>query len=279
MSLFNSLTSGVSAMQSFSRGLDVIGNNIANVNTTGFKSSSVSYADSFSNLLRSAAPSDADNSNTPAMQIGTGVNVSGIKSDFTQGAMAGTGVPTDLAIAGSGFFSLEDPVSGSRYATRAGNFRFDDSGYLVSQTGMRVMGLTGGSENGPPTMEGPLQIGTHGTPVSYSFSKSGQLVEFYEDGSSITTGRLQLLDFQDPLALTKEGSGLFSGFDVAGALGESDPGTNGRGSIESESLELSNVDLTKEFADMITVQRSFQASSRLVTVSDGVLEEIINLKR
>lgn len=281
MSIFNTLSSSISAMQSFSQGLGVIGNNIANVNTTGYKSADINFSDSFSNSLRAASLSNATTSNTTAMQVGTGVQISSIDNKFTQGALASTGTPTDLGISGNGFFLLEDPSTNVQYATRAGDFRFDDSGYLVSNTGQRVQGLGGGTENGPPATPGDIRIGqtAKGNPVSFSFDKTGQLVEFFADGSSLVSAQVQLIDFSDPLALTKQGNGLYAGFDSAGMLAAETPGQNGRGVIQSSTLELSNVDLTKEFANMIGMQRSFQANSRLVTVSDGVMEEIVNLKR
>ncbi len=268
-------------MQSFSRGLDVIGNNIANVNTTGFKGSAISFSDSFNNMLRAASPGDGNVGNAPAMQIGTGVKVASISSQFSQGALSSTGIPTDLGISGEGFFLVSDPNGTAQYATRAGNFRFDDDGWLVNNSGLRVQGLTGGTAGAPPAAEGSIRIGqtAQGDPVSFSFSKTGQLVEFFEDGTSVVTGQLQLMNFTDPMSLTKFGDGLYGGFDAAGPQPRANPGSNGRGVIESGTIELSNVDLTKEFANMIGIQRSFQASSRLVTVSDGVLEEIVNLKR
>jgi flagellar hook protein FlgE len=121
--------------------------------------------------------------------------------------------------------------------------------------------------------------------------RSGNVVEFYSDGSSANTNRVLLQTFNDPSALVKEGNNLFSGMIAAGPLGatagsadlkitgENDPGANGLGNIQSGTLELSNVDLTDQFANLITTQRSFQAGSRLVTVSDSVLEDIVNLKR
>ena len=129
---------------------------------------------------------------------------------------------------------------------------------------------------------------------SVSIDSAGNVVESYSDGSSATTNRVLLQTFSDPTALTKQGNNLYSGFEAAGPIngsttggvvlsdatnGSNDPGNNGLGAIQSGSLELSNVDLTEQFADMITTQRSFQASSRLVTVSDTILDDIVNLKR
>jgi flagellar hook protein FlgE len=290
MSLIGTLTSGVSAMRSFTKGLEVIGNNIANVNTTGFKSSNTNYEESFSNTLRGSAPSATGTSNLSAIQVGTGVKLASINGNFNQGALSTTGIATDLGISGNGFFRVQNPVDGSEYATRAGDFRMDDQGYLVTTKGYRVQGLTGGTALAAPGAVGAIRFGTPPTGTqlqSFSLDRQGNFIEFYSDGSSITTNQILLQTYTDPSGLQRVGDNLFNGFDAAGAVGGialsatgiNDPGTNGLGSIESGTLELSNVDLTEQFANMITTQRSFQAASRIVTVSDSVLEEIVNLKR
>ncbi len=290
MSLIGTLTSGVSAMQAFTKGLEVIGNNIANVNTTGFKGSQANFEESFSNTMRGSSPSSGSSgSNLSSIQIGTGVGISSINARFTQGALSTTGVGTDLGISGNGFFRVLNSVDGAEYVTRAGDFRLDDQGYLVTSNGYRVQGLTGGSAGNAPSAIGSIQLGTPpaGTQLkSFSFDRQGNFVEFYSDGTSAVTNRVLLQDFRDPTALQRAGDNLYTGMANAGpvgglALNATDhlPGQNGLGNIEAGTLELSNVDLTEQFASMITTQRSFQASSRIVTVSDQVLEEVVNLKR
>ncbi|MET0263073.1 MAG: flagellar hook-basal body complex protein [Rariglobus sp.] len=283
MSLIGTLTSGVSAMRSFTKGLEVIGNNIANVNTVGYKSASTNFADSFSNTLRGSSPSSGATPNMSSTQVGTGVSISSITSNFTQGGLSTTGVTTDLGISGSGFFRVTNPIDGQEYATRSGNFRFDDQGYLVTADGYRVQGET--SSGGI----GDIQLGTPPSGAkldAYTISAQGNIVERYSDGSSATTNRLLLQNYNDTSALQKMGNNYYTGFEAAGPVGgaalsvaNNGAGANGLGKIESGALELSNVDLTEQFANMITTQRSFQASSRLVTVSDSILEDIVNLKR
>lgn len=289
MSLIGTMGSGVSALRTFMKGLEVIGDNIANVNTTGYKSSDAKYADSFSNILQRSSPSSASSGNNPAIGVGTGVTLSGIATNFNQGSLASTGKGTDLGISGSGFFHVRNPVDGTEYATRAGDFRWDDQGYLVTAQGYRVQGATGA---GLSTV-GDVQLGAAPAGAerqSVSIDKLGNVVEFYSDGTSATTNRLLLQNFVDTGALVREGNNLYSGLLAAGAVGAASgstalsvtvnaPGTNGLGSIQAGTLELSNVDLTDQFANLITTQRSFQAGSRLVTVSDTVLEDIVNLKQ
>jgi flagellar hook protein FlgE len=282
MSLIGTLGSGVSALRTFMKGLEVIGNNIANVNTTGFKSSEAKYSDSFSNILERSSPSTATSSNTQGVAVGTGVRLAGVNSNFTQGALQTTGQSTDLGISGNGFFIVRNPTDGALYATRAGDFRIDSSGYLVTARGFRVQGDQGGSI-------ADVQVGLSipaGTDLqSFSIDSLGNVVEFYSDGTSATNNQILLQKFNDPGALTKQGDNLYAGFGAAGpatatlSAATNGPGTNGFGTIQSGTIELSNVDLTDQFANLITTQRSFQAGSRLITVSDSVLEDIVNLKQ
>ncbi|MEQ1852724.1 MAG: flagellar hook-basal body complex protein [Chthoniobacteraceae bacterium] len=328
MSLVATLNSGISALNAFSTGLQVISNDIANVNTTGYKGSRADYSDSFSNILRQAAPSpiSGNGSNTPPLQIGTGVRVSTLSSDFTQGTLAATGKNTDLGISGSGFFRVRDTVNAQDYATRAGEFRLDDAGYLVTSAGFRVQGLFDGAisysatntnntltytkTETPASTVGDIRIDMNisiGNGVtndtggaftdaqveaskpfmrSFTVDQLGNVVIGLSNGDVFTRGRILLQNFTDPNALTRAGNNLFSGFEPAGPIGgiglsaaNNGPGTNGLGRIEVGARELSNVDLSREMTDMIIVQRSFQAGSRVVSVSDQMLEEIVNLKR
>lgn len=285
MALIGTLSSGVSALRTFSKGLEVIGNNIANLNTTGYKSSQASFSDSFSNTLRGSAPSNGTNSSQPGMQIGTGVQMNGIVTNFSQGALNSTGNITDLGISGGGLFIVKDPSNGTQYATRDGSFRLDDAGNLVTQSGFRVQGLTGATLS----TVGDIQVG-QALPVgaqlqSINIDRGGNVIEFYSDGTSGTNNRVQLQNFNDPSSLMRDGNNLYSSLAAAGPIGggilagSNDPGTAGLGSIQTGVLEQSNVDLTAQFSDLITTQRSFQAGSRLITISDTVLEDIVNLKQ
>jgi flagellar hook protein FlgE len=328
MSLVATLNSGISALNAFSTGLQVISNDIANVNTTGYKGSRADYSDSFSNILRQSAPSPAtgNGSNTTPLQIGTGVRVAAVSSDFSQGTLVSTSKNTDLGISGGGFFRVRDSVNAQDYVTRSGDFRVDDAGYLVTSAGFRVQGLFDGAisysavdNNGAldyvktetaPTAVGDIKIDmniaignglTNNTggaftdaqveaskPSMRSFTVDalGNVIIGLSDGDSFVRGRILLQNFSDPNALTRAGNNLFTGFEPAGPIGGSGftaanngPGSNGLGRIEVGTRELSNVDLSREMTDMIIVQRSFQAGSRVVTVSDQMLEEIVNLKR
>lgn len=290
MALIGTLGSGVSALRTFMKGLEVIGNNIANVNTTGFKASEAKYSDSFSNILQRSAPSGTGSSNTPSTGVGTGVILAGVATNFSQGSLSSTGRDTDLAVSGNGYFQVTNPNGGTTYATRSGDFRWSDQGYLVTSQGYRLQGLTGA---GLATV-GDIQLGTPPTGtqrLSITIDRSGSIIEFYSDGTSATSNQVLLQQYNDPASLTKEGNNLYSTLLAAGPVGAAAgtsalqagainaPGQNGLGSIQAGALELSNVDLTDQFANLITTQRSFQAGSRLITVSDSVLEDIVNLKQ
>ena len=279
MSLLGTLTSGVSALKTFSKSLEVIGNNIANVNTTAYKGESTDFADTFSNTLRSASPSDS------AVQIGTGVQIASINTNFKQGSLTSTGNTTDLAVSGNGYFVVKDS-SGAVYATRDGAFHFDTNGNLLNAQNMSVLDSTGAKI----TVSG---VDASGNPVAFtnlasvSIGTDGTVTAFAADGtatSATTTPaapKVGLMAIADESKLMKVGSNLFdfgaTGATVAANLGTA--GSNGLGKVQSGELELSNVDLTEQFSDLITSQRSFQAASRLITVSDSVLDEIVNLKR
>jgi flagellar hook protein FlgE len=462
MALIGSLSSGVSAMQSFVKGMEIIGDNIANSKTVGYKKQRASFTDNFSQTLRDATPGNAGASNLPAIQIGSGVSLAGTQKLFDQGAIELTGVASDLAISGSGFFRVFDAINETQYLTRDGSFRVDELGFLTDKAGNFLLGATGGTATAAPGVLNRLQIsldtpavrqnaagqpidivnrlvlsdGTRalsngnsstgfyrtdgegrlldtvnlsslkaiilanpvgaeanaraalhndgnyylindagnyidltgaeivdGVPASVAFNpagaipatpafsanatrwdlqtqpfasvgmavaadaewddtapvpavavadesdpnqfllaiqnwtinKEGELRLALNDGSSFIRANVLLQNVQDPDALTAVGGGLFTGVENAGAIGmeqwavgsvlTSDqlanhiPNQGGRGFIQSRALEGSNTDLTQEFSEMITTQRAFQAGSKVITVSDEMLQEIINLKR
>lgn len=286
--MLRSLSSGVSGIQQFQNRLDVIGNNIANSNTIAFKAARTDFADAFSQTLQVSSASSSG-SGQAGMQVGSGVITSSVKNIFTQGALNRTGVGTDLAIDGDGFFIVKDPISNSEYATRAGDFRIDSNNYLITNKGLRVQGWT----NAALGSRGDIQIDAQNIPATtsptatlttFSIGRDGSVNVHMNDGTEYVRGVVMLQRFTDPQALLKEGDNLYSGIAAAGPLGgatplSESPGTNGLGYIESSALELSNVDLANEFASLIATQRGFQACARIITTSDEILQELVNLKR
>ena len=144
MSLASSLNVGVSALRAYSEGIQVVSNNIANVNTVGYKASHAQYSDTFSNVLKPLVPNENNTAVKIApTQVGGGVQVESIAPVFSQGTIQTTSSNSDLAIAGNGFFRVQNPQTGQNFVTRAGNFRVDADGYMVTQQGYRVQGSVG----------------------------------------------------------------------------------------------------------------------------------------
>jgi flagellar hook protein FlgE len=282
--MLGSLNSAVSGLDNFQEQMDVIGNNIANVDTTGFKAGVVDFADAFSNTLQSPTAGSSTTAGLNSVQVGTGVTITGINSNWTQGSLSTTGIPSDLAISGNGFFMVEDPSTGAQYATQAGNFTLSANGYLMTDTGEQVMGY---NNSGLSTI-GPIQINAsqmpstsnpNATMTSYSIGASGQITVNLSDNTSFVCGQVLLQNFQNPGALINEGNNLFSNMADAGQLAAmTAPGTSGLGTIQSGALELSNVDLSTEMANLITAQRAFEANSKIVTTSDEILQDVVSMK-
>jgi flagellar hook protein FlgE len=270
-----SLDSGVSALDQFQQDLNVIGNNIANVNTVGFKSANMEFADALSDSVGANAAG--------VEQVGTGVTTGSIANQFTQGSITNTGVPTNLAINGNGFFLVKDPSSGEEYVTRDGSFSVDTNGYLVTSNGMRVQGYTDSTD----TTIGDIQIsnanapGSDTSPVqSYSFGADGTLNILLGDGTEFTGGQILLQNFTAPTQLSSVGNNLYTGMTNAGALATPvAPNSNGLGSLVAGSLEMSNVDLASQLTALITAQRGFEANAQTVTTSNEILQDLVNLKR
>jgi len=283
--MLRSLNSGVSGIQQFQGSLDVIGNNIANANTTAYKSARTDFADAFSQTLQLSSSGASGNSGVAGKQVGAGVTTAAIRSLFSQGAMTSTGIQTDLAVSGEGFFVVRDTISDTQYATRAGDFRLDENGYLVTNRGLRVQGYSDSalSTIGDIKIDGsdrPSTADPNASVVAFSINPDGMVNLRLSDGTAYNRAQVLMQGFRSPEALLKEGDSLYSGLSAAGPVGSTlvAPGTTGVGQIQAGSLELSNVDLANEFAKLITAQRGFQASARMITTSDEVLQELVNLK-
>ena len=312
--MLRALNTGVTGIRQFQTNLDTIGNNLANINTIGFKAGRVEFADTLNQTLRAGTPDTAGRSGSASVQVGNGVDIASVRNLFTQGAVNQTGVPTDLAISGEGFFIVKNG-SGDFFATRAGDFRVDTSGNLVTEQGFRVQGF-----NAPPAglnyadsdAVGDIKLDKGTVPASLpasaaaagisntSIDSSGKINILLSDGSQYVRGQILLQRFLNPNALLKQGSNLYSGLTTAGPssgpigtttpfgaspAGIATPGssaqanTNGLGRIDSGALEISNVDIAREFANMITTQRAFQANAKVITTSDTILQEITQLVR
>lgn len=286
--MIRSLYNGASGMKAHQVRMDVISNNVANVNTTGFKASRVNFQDVLYQWSRypSAADSDTGMGGINPSQVGLGVMVSSITNNTGQGPFQNTGRTLDLAVNGNGWFVLStngesvDSAEGNddndRYS-RDGVFYVDNEGNLVNSEGYFVC-----DTSGEPIQ---LDIGDSGI-ASITVDKTGVISYTLLDGTvSDDKSRIGLAMFPNQEGLERDGLNLFkttpaSGYAVDGENDRyGDPAEGGYGTINSGFLEMSNVELTDEFVNMITTQRGYQANSRSVTTSDTMLEELLNTKR
>ncbi len=436
--MMRSMYAGVSGLRTHQSKMDVIGNNIANVNTVGFKKGQMTFQEVFSQTMRGAsAPQDGRGGTNP-MQVGLGVGVGSINTIHTKGSMQPTDNPTDLMIDGEGFFVVSDDTNfENRYYTRAGNFSLDRDGNLVTADGYKVLGYKADEDGNPTSEVGEIQVnksetvtasttknielrgnldsripkyeeenkaedGIHtadtqikdslgnsytvtfkftkgeteedGTSweaevvgvkdlatdkeidtfetdkeVNLKFDTNGKLTDdstknatltitkegvtfgdkvdgenkgikidfskltqyandmdakpYAQDGNSSgklegfsidskgvvlgiftngdrkSLGQIMLAKFDNPMGLQKTGNNFFVDTRNSGEPQLGTGGSSGYGAVAASTLEMSNVDLSMEFTEMITTQRGFQANSRIITTSDEMLQELVNMKR
>ncbi|MDR2736331.1 MAG: flagellar hook-basal body complex protein [Gracilibacteraceae bacterium] len=301
--MMRSMYSAVTGLRNHQIAMDVIGNNIANVNTIGYKRSKTSFATMLSqNLSGAAAP---DNLNSPPtfgginpIQVGLGMSISSIDRIMNQGAAQNTGKATDMMVQDDGFFVVR--LGSDIFYTRTGNFDFDRDGNLVDpSTGALVQGYANstlqgtspapvapswgtatGSMNIKLGMDHPDLAGF--TLSGFTIDKKGVITGIYSDGTQSITEQLYMIslaNFSNPGGLMAMGNNFYAPSNNSGAASVGKPGENGLGTIIPGALEMSNVELAQEFTDMIVTQRGFQANSRVITVSDSLLQELIDLKR
>ena len=277
--MIQSLFSGVSGMLSNQTEMDVIGNNIANANTTGFKASDTNFSESFMQISRAATVNDP-----VGLGVGLGTQVDNTETNFDQGAFQTTNVPTDMGINGTGFFTVQS-VGGDDYVTRNGAFVEDSNGYLRTADGNYLMGFAGATAPTSPTagyppdkIQIPATTSTGSAVVSFAVDPTGAITVTGADGSTQVTGYITLQNYNNPNGLTDVGDSLYTYQAAAGTNQYYQADTDGVGTIETGVLEASNVDLSTEFANMIIAQRSFEASARVITVSDNMLQTVTDLK-
>lgn len=271
--MLRSMYSGISGMRGFQTKLDVIGNNIANVNTVGFKGGRVMFKDILSQTVSGVTAPVDGKGGVNAKQIGLGVTVAAIDTIHTPGSAMTTNKPTDLRIDGDGFFAVKASEDQEvPYLTRAGNFTLDAARQLVNADGLHVLSTDGE----------PIVLDEEVT--AFSIAQDGEIISVRADGTSEATGvKIGVVKVTNPDGLEKIGGNLYRNTPNASAddleIVEANNAEAGTGAIISGQLEMSNVDLTNEFTEMIVAQRGFQANSRIITTSDEVLQEVVNLKR
>lgn len=262
------LYSAATGMESLQTKLDVIANNLANVNTTGFKGGRANFEDLF--YRTEEMPGTLDPQSNPTAtgtQIGLGSRVSSIQTDFRQGAFQETGDQLDLAIEGNGFFQVTDAVTNQPIYTRAGNFSINANNQLV--LGSAQMGR----------LLDP-QITLPAETIAVSISAGGQVLAQVPNQTEMSQiGTIQLATFPNPEGLLKLGENLYAPTDASGAAQLNDPGQQGSGLLRQGFLEASNVEPVRQLIDLITTQRSFELNSRAIQAGDQILQLISNLGR
>lgn len=301
--MMRSLYSGISGLRNHQTRMDVIANNIANVNTAGYVASRVVFKDVFSQTSKYASASTDAIGGTNPIQIGLGMSLATI--DMLHGggaAFARSDRELDFMIQGEGFFIIDiNNTLGELRYSRAGNFYWDNAGNLVNGDGHYVMGMmveekydstTDVREDYDPLTDTLAVITTTDPATGKALYKDmfiddngliiGTALEAgtgYVAGDKVTIGYLVLATFNNNNGLEKVGNSLYKESNNSGEAAFSVAGVDGAGTLLAGGLEMSNVDLASEFTDMIVTQRGFQANSRIITTSDSILEELVNLKR
>jgi flagellar hook protein FlgE len=412
--MLRSMFSAISGLRNHQVYMDVIGNNIANVNTTGYRASRVTFQDILSQTIRGASSAQNGRGAVNANQVGLGTVIAGIDSLQTQGNLQASGKPTDLAIQGDGFFVVSDGTN--PFYTRDGAFDVGSDGRIINTSSGFLLqgwmadpatnaintaapmtditipvgqGMTG-SPTSAATIMGNLdasntdltkvfrttvsvydslgvahqiqlafqktatanqwtytasttEAGVTVTPaaaqtvsftstgtfaatnpavslnvaltngatmpavaldmskltqlssatelnstqngvgsgslVSFTIGAGGDVVAVYSNGQTKQIGQIAMANFPNPTGLVKDGNNVFSPSASSGDAQVGTPESGGRGKVNSGFLEMSNVDLAQQFTNMIVAQRGFQANSRVITASDEMLQEVVNLKR
>ncbi len=255
--MMRALTTAGTGMIAQQFNLDTISNNLANVNTTGFKHQRAEFQDLVYQTFKGST------TNSGATQVGLGSAFSATGSDFSEGAMQNTTNPLDLAIIGNGFFQVQKP-DGTLAYTRDGSFKQDANGQLVTSDGY--------------PLEPPITVPTNATAVSISnLGLVTAIVPGQNDPQ--TVGQIQLALFPNPAGLTRAGQNLFTAGGASGAVNLADPGVSGAGQLNSGFLEGSNVQVVEEMVKMIMAQRAYEINSKAIQTSDQMLATINNLKQ
>lgn len=243
--------------------VDVTANNLANLNTNGFKRNQVSFQDLiYVNDLSPGAVAAQGQQAPSGIQIGSGVRVSATPKIFTAGAMANTGSPLDVAVEGPGFFQLTLPNGETRY-TRDGSFQINSNGNLVNSDGFLIQ----------------PQISIPQDAVSVSIGSDGtvSVINAGAPNASVTLGQLTLVRFPNPAGLNAEGRNLFAETASSGSPIIATPGQNGTGLIRQGFLERSNVEAVTELVNLILAQRAFEFNTRSIRTSDEMLASATSL--
>jgi flagellar basal-body rod protein FlgG len=260
--MLRGLWTAASGMAAQQMNVDVIANNLANVNTAGFKKSRSDFADlMYQTLSLPGATTATGNQQPTGIQIGMGCKPVGVAKMFSQGDYNQTGNELDMAIEGKGFFQVLS--NDEEVYTRAGNFRVDSEGYVCNPAGDRLQ----------PEISIPADT------VFISVDSSGRLTAFGSGNEEVATADIKLYTFTNPAGLYSAGRSLYRATEASGEATEGDPGSDGVGTISQGYLEMSNVNVVEEMVSMITAQRAYETNSKAIQTADQMLQMANNIKR
>ena len=257
---FSTAATGMSAQQMM---VDVIANNLANINTTGFKRSQIDFQDLLYVKMRSAGAEISAGLRSPSgLEVGSGVKPASTVKIFTGGELQNTGKSLDISIQGQGFLQVSMPTGDIMY-TRDGALQTNANGELVTTTGYRI----------EPAVTLPTEY------TSVDIGKDGSVNVTDTSGTISTVGSIQLARFPNPAGLSSEGENLLAETEASGTATTGTPGENGFGSIEAGFLEKSNVQMVSELVNLITAQRAYEINSRAIKAGDDMLRTANNIGR
>ena len=262
--MIRSLWTSATGMQAQALNLDVISNNLANVNTSGFKKSRAEFQDLLYETIKPAGTSSSQDTQVPAgIQLGHGTRPSTILKIFTQGNMENTQNELDLAIEGDGFFQISLP-SGDTGFTRDGSFKLDSDGRIVNSDGF--------------ILEPEIAIPSDSLSISVGMDGTVSVLQAGESAPS-EIGTIELARFVNPAGLISMGKNLFMTSEASGDEITGTAGQDGLGALAQGFLEMSNVSVVDEMVNMITAQRAYESNSKAIQAADDMLQLANNIKR
>jgi len=261
--MLRAFSTSATAMAAQQTMVDVISNNLANINTTGFKKSQVAFQDLLYIKLKDAGAEVVSGITTPSgIEIGSGVRVAGTMKIFSAGGLQSTNRPLDIAITGEGFIQVSTPSGETKY-TRDGMLQRNADGELVTTTGYRI--------------EPAISIPTDAS--SIDIGKDGSVNITDAAGTQSVVGTLELARFPNPSGLTAEGENLLAVTEASGSPETGTAGSSGFGTIQSGFLEKSNVQMINELVNLITAQRAYETNSRAIRAGDEMLRKANEIAR
>jgi flagellar hook protein FlgE len=287
MSLGSVLQTAVSGMLAATTSVRVASNNIANARTAGFKASRPVFATQPSSTIRLGSPPSAQSGGTNPAQVGIGVKLAGIATDFSQGSIVSPSNPLDLALEGDGFLIVEGSTGAPSY-TRAGSLHVNAHGEVVTANGDRLLGF--GVNEQFQIQEGQLQRlsvpfgvenadGSAATLVSVSITDSGRIRGNYSDGVDRDLGQIRIARFTNPSGLEADADSRYDAGSNSGLPIESNPGENGSASLVSGAIELSNADIGQSIIELVMASQHFRANAAVFRTAESLFDELSELRR